>query len=138
MLADFIETNLLKARIIPKRVANENGAICKLFVSEKTELFLVVHRYHNKIDLNKLHEVFLQFTKEKVHEADSPEAERITGYRAEYMSPVSIYGVRLLIDKKALGKELYCFIAEEETLVISADEILEMNELYSVVDITKD
>lgn len=140
MLSDFIEANLLSARIVPKRIANENGAICKLLVSESQEAFLILYRYHNKLDSEKLKKVLKEFTSEKIHEADSVEAERITGYKAEYLPPISIYGVRLLIDKKAAecSADLYFFTAPEETLIISPREIIEMNDMYSIVDITKD
>lgn len=139
MLREFIEANGLSAKIIPDRISSQDGAICKLFVSESNTLFLVVHRYHNKLDEAKLKAAFKELTAEEMHDAGPAEAERITGYSDEFMPPISIYGAHLLIDKKAIECEgLHFFTAKEETLVISAEEVIEMNEEHSVVDITKD
>lgn len=139
MLKDFIEANSLQARIIPARVNKEDGAVCRLFVSDSGKAFLTINRVHNKLDFEKLKKAILEICNEEFHEAGPVEAERITGYNQKFLPPISIYGVHLLLDRKASEcSELYFFTANEETLQIPTKEIIEMNEDYSIVDITMD
>ncbi len=136
MLEDFIEVNSVSARILNKEVHNSSVAKCTLFVREPTRLkpLLVVHLANSSPKKEIIERLFVQ---DELHEAGAKEAFRITGYELEYMPPISIYGVIVIIDEKAAQKETLFFpIGEEKTLVISPKEIAEHNEDCFIYNVT--
>ena len=65
------------------------------------------------------------------------ETERITGYVPEFMPPISIYGIKVVVDSKlAVVEKVKCPISPEQVLEITPKEILEANEEAIEADIT--
>ncbi|MCD6246981.1 MAG: hypothetical protein J7J87_00920 [Candidatus Diapherotrites archaeon] len=136
MLEDFIEVNELKAKIINKPIVNSNSARCELIIRKPTTLkpLLLVHLCKDSINLKKIAKMFTD-------ELRIPEAREtffVTGYKKEYLPPISIYGVIIIMDKKAARKEkLYFLVDEERTLMITPQEIIKANEECLIEDITR-
>ena len=135
MLEDFIEVNELKARIVEKRILNSSSAKCELIMREPLSLkpLLAIHLCKDSIDMEKIRKFF----SDKLRVAESREAFQVTGYEKDYMPPISIYGVIVILDEKAANKEkLYFLVGEERTLIIEPKEIIEANEECVVLQIT--
>ncbi len=133
MLEDFIEANKLQARILPY-AAKGSLIKCELFSSDRG-FALLIHFAKDVLDLGKAKAVLGGGNLEK---AAKGEAEEVTGYSCEFMPPISIYGVKVLIDGKVFAaEEVRCLVGEEKTLAISPREIKEANEDSEVSDITR-
>ncbi|PIU21065.1 MAG: hypothetical protein COT15_04180 [Candidatus Diapherotrites archaeon CG08_land_8_20_14_0_20_34_12] len=133
MLEDFIESNSLNARLFHFRKSNESSASCKLFIPRNGFPVLVVKLAKDKINAEKLQKAIAGIYQEATEE----NCLSITGCSLEYLPPISIYGMVLLLDKKAAQHDLLLFAtAEEQTLEISPKEILELNEESKIADIT--
>jgi len=136
MLDDFIEINGLNARIVNKVATGKNSAKCELLLRESAAdlPLLLIYLCKDSVDMKKVGKRF----PDKLREPSAKDALYITGYKKEFMPPISIYGVIVLLDKRAAEEETLCFpVDEEKTLVISPDEIKEANENYMIDDIVR-
>jgi|GEM_PF-2308117 len=136
MLEDFIEVNCLKAELIDKAIFGQNAAKCKLIIREPTSLkpLLIVHLLKDDVSIEKISKLF---PGAELKEPKAKEVFYITGYRDGYLPPISIYGVIVLIDKKAAQREkLDILVGDERTLEISIDEIKKANDECVVCDVT--
>ncbi len=128
MLEDFIQANKLNARILHRQVSGANSAKCTLFVSrEKRSVpVLAVFLSRHSPDLKKMEK---ESGLKGLREADNRETEGITGYSKEFLPPVSVYGIRVLLDESASSAETFFFpVGDKKTLAISPEEIMECNE----------
>lgn len=136
MLEDFIEVNELKAKIVNKPIVNSSSARCELIMREPTTLkpLLLVHLCRDSIDLEKVAKMF----ENELRAPGARETFFVTGYKKEYLPPISIYGVIVIMDKKAAEQQnLYFLVDEEHTLIITPQEIIEANEDCIVEDIVR-
>jgi len=127
MLEDFIEANSTKAEILRKRLLL-NQAKCFLLVSRKEGEMpvLAVVPAGTRVSLEKAEK---ESGVPKLMPADESETQRITGYEYGFLPPVSIYGVKVLVEKSLLEKEYACvLVGEDVTLRIESEAILELNE----------
>jgi prolyl-tRNA editing enzyme YbaK/EbsC (Cys-tRNA(Pro) deacylase) len=132
MLEDFIEANGLKARIVP-RALKADLIKCRFFVAGSDEI-LAISLNESPLSFEK---ISATLGKEAAPVSDA-RAEQMTGYQKQFMPPVSIYGVKVLLDKRVLEKQLvHCLVGEERTLGISPGEIKDFNDDVMVVDITR-
>lgn len=132
MLEDFIESNGLQAKIMPY---SAKGSLikCRLFSFDKGNA-LVVSFSKDKVSEEKLKKALKS---DSVQQVDNSQAEEITGYKAEFMPPISIYGVKVLLDNKvAESEKVRCLVGEEKTLEISPKEIIEANDEAEKADLT--
>lgn len=136
MLEDFIEVNELKAKIVNKPIMNPSSARCELIMREPTTLkpLLLVHLCKDSIDLEKVAKMFA----DELRIPGARETFFVTGYKKDYLPPISIYGVIVIMDKKAAEREkLYFLVDEEHTLVITPQEIIEANEECLIEDVIR-
>ena len=132
MLEDFIQANSLSAKILPY-AAKGSLVKCRLF-SGNGNFVLAIFLEKDMLSLQKLKEAAGLASLEQ---AEKAEVEEVTGYRAEFLPPISVYGVKAIVDKKLLEKEkVKCIVAEERTLEITPKEILEANEKCIQADLT--
>ena len=124
MLEDFIKANNLQARLLsckPKGLLIK----CSLFLSEGLEV-LAICLAKDRVSEKKLNAALGTTGLKHVQ---SGLVEETTGYLAEYLPPISVYGVKAVLDKKAAkAGRLVCLVGEEKTLEITPKEILEANE----------
>ncbi|MFH1225321.1 MAG: YbaK/EbsC family protein [Candidatus Diapherotrites archaeon] len=154
MLDDFLEANGLKAELlVPKRplrtahdiprslgVEAANVAQCVLALvgtakrAEHNEAILIVLPLAKKFGEEELHE--LLGASIGVRFATEHETEDLTGYPAEFVPVVSVYGVRTLIDAELMKKEfIYCAGGEaEHVLKITPAELKENTEGIEEID----
>ncbi len=132
MVEDFIQANKLQARIMPY-AAKGRLIKCVLFSCGKFEA-IVISFVRDKVSPEKLKAALnVPFVKP----VPSSSVEEITGYDAEFLPPISVYGVKVLLDRKVLAFEkLRCIVGEEKTLEITPAEIIEANEDVAEADIT--
>lgn len=116
MLADFIEVNGLKAEIIPveKERVHVVSAIEKingvelfvvksiLFMDSTEEPVLCVLLGKDKVSLKKLKKILAV---KDVRIASPKEVLQVTGYEVGGVPPISIFGVKTIIDPKVLKRE---------------------------------
>ncbi|MFH1545436.1 MAG: YbaK/EbsC family protein [archaeon] len=150
MLEDFIEVNELKAELIKlekpayslKNALKELKCSFSEFISVKPfldsiqEPFLIIFLASDKLDETKAKKlVNVKF----FLEASPNEALEITGYEEGLIPPVSVYGIKTIMDKKIEGKEFVFSPAGKENLFlkISPKEIIESNEGMIVAEIVK-
>ncbi|MBN1940867.1 MAG: hypothetical protein JW772_01660 [Candidatus Diapherotrites archaeon] len=124
MLEEYIQSNGLNARLI-NSIQKRNLIKCDLFGAEND--YLIIVRFAKpEPDLEKLNQA-LGF--KKMRKITGFHAEEITGYREEYLPPISVYGIKTFVDERILQEGLVrCLVGEEKTLVISPKEILRANE----------
>lgn len=127
MLEDFIEANKVEARLIPGKFS-ENLARCVLLMPRKDGALpvLAVVPSATRLSLEKAAEAA---GSGELREADEKEDFKVTGYRHGYLPPISIYGVKVLVEKSLLTKTFLNFMIKEEyTLRIAPGIIIEFNE----------
>jgi len=148
MLKEFIEINNLKARLLAvmKPVSSPLGAASFIDVSAsniaKTVLFidkdkcgvLCVIPANSSINEQKIQKIV---SNGLLLPASQKQCLETTGYELEFVPPVSVYGIKVLLDESlAEKKTIYCSAGEKQKLlVISPHEIIEHNEDIQVVDI---
>jgi len=132
MLEDFIQSNNLEAKILPY-AAKGKLVQCRLFSSEKGDV-LAVFLSFDKLSEEKLASAV---GAKEVELVPFVAVEDITGYLPEFLPPISVYGVKVVLDKKLKDWEkLRCLVGEEKTLEISMKELLESNEDFLEAEIT--
>ena len=127
MLEEFIDVHNLSARILAGHLRKKSGVKVKLFLANSSA-FLVLFPAGKKLSIEKLAKTInLGFT--KFHEATEKECLEITGYKKNFLVPVSIFGVKLLIDSSLKKFDvLYFFLENDKTLEIPLTEIIEFND----------
>ncbi|MBN2067029.1 MAG: hypothetical protein JW744_01020 [Candidatus Diapherotrites archaeon] len=131
MLEDFIESNNLAAKILPY-AAKGRLVKCRLFICGKSYALAVAFA-SERISREKLKAALKA---DSVEIADSVAVEDVTGYNSEFLPPISIYGVAVVLDQKAAEAEkLRCLVSDERTLEITPVEIAETNEGCITADI---
>jgi prolyl-tRNA editing enzyme YbaK/EbsC (Cys-tRNA(Pro) deacylase) len=124
MLEDFIVANQLSAKIL-NRIVKNHRIVCSLFLADKKPV-LAVLLAGNRVDEKRVKGIVKAGTLEKPNQIQT---EDITGYAQEFLPPISVYGVTVLIDSAVMEKEtVNCVVGEEKTLSIAPKEIKEFNE----------
>ena len=132
MLKEFIEGNKLKAKIVQGHCPGAR-AKCRLFVTD-TEEILIVALKSSSIDFEKVKAVLGK----AVEPAPEGMAMEMTGYLNEFLPPVSIYGVKVLLDERVEEKgTVVCPLSTVSSLEIPVSEIKDFNDDLVVVDIIK-
>ena len=142
MLDSFIQSNSLRAKILPC-IAKGSLIKCRLFSSDSFDL-LAVFFARDKIDEKKLLAVAsveslgkTVASPQSIAPVEAEEVEEITGYKAGFLPPVSIYGVRVVVDSKVMNAgSVKCLLENEKTLEISPSEIVNANDGAVVAGIT--
>ena len=132
MLDIFIKSNNLTAKIVPK---SEGTFIrCRLF-DAGVEVILTISLKGTTLDFSKI-ESFLG-SKPKPIDADKVMEE--TGYSKDFLPPISIYGVKVLIDSKVFKHNVVkCLISDVLCVKLPVSEINDFNDDVVEVDITKE
>lgn len=132
MLEDFIEANKLRARLTQNSVKSRQIR-CTLFLSGGREILAV----HLANDNPRQHVLSKLISTAEMQRAKPVQIETMTGYTAEFLPPISIYGVEVLLDEKLSRYDrLYCRISEEQFLEIAPEEIIVSNENAKVAKLT--
>ncbi|MDO8537990.1 MAG: YbaK/EbsC family protein [archaeon] len=149
MLKEFLEINKLKAKIVATskpiidvsltaeemHISSSNIGKTILFIDEAGFGILCIISASSKINESKI--IKLLGIK-KLTLASPKKALEITDYEFDAIPPISIYGLKVILDKKlAENKTIYCNAGEKQKLLqISAQEIIENNEDILVEEIT--
>ncbi len=132
MLEDFIESNNLKARVL-RHAVSKNLVKCRLFLASGQHVLAVAFS-GQRISRDKLASALNVSSIEPV---SGPKVEDVTGYNELFVPPISVYGVKVVLDKKLFQEEkLHCLVSEEKTLEITPLEIVEANQETLVEGIT--
>jgi len=149
MLQDFIKANNLKAEIFETQgkvkssakaaqELDDNEAVAKsiLLMDSNDESVLVILLGKDKIDFKKIKEIL---DVKDVRLAEPEEVFEATGYAVGGVPPISIYGVKTLLDKKVIEKEeVVCGGGTQNHLMrIKVKEILDNIEDLLVEDVKK-
>ena len=149
MLQDFIKTNNLSAEVFETQgkvkssakaaqELNDNEAVAKsiILMGSNNEPVLVILLGKDKIDFIKIKEIL---GVKDVRLADSEEVFEATGYVVGAVPPISIYGVKTIIDKKVVEKrEVVCGGGTTNHLMrIKVKEILDNVDGILVEDVKK-
>lgn len=150
MLSDFIEANSLKAEIIncsrEVRTARDAASFLGVSIESIAKSVLFIDKNGNGITTivlgnnNVSEEKVCNAVGEKeIRIASAEEVEEVTGYEAGGLPPISVYGVRTVIDKKVMDKEaVYCGGGDNKHLLrISPKEIEENAEGVVVAEISE-
>jgi prolyl-tRNA editing enzyme YbaK/EbsC (Cys-tRNA(Pro) deacylase) len=148
MLEEFIEANNMNAELLEskreivsqKAVSREAGvslekvALTMLLVSENNMLLIAVFPADKILSEEKLISASGFSELKKV---SSEECIGLTGYSSESLPPISVYGVKTVIEKSLfLQQEVFCAGGDKmHFLRISPDEIKEFSENPAVEEI---
>jgi prolyl-tRNA editing enzyme YbaK/EbsC (Cys-tRNA(Pro) deacylase) len=139
MLKDFIESNNLSdsAEILrfQKPVSSVSDAAARtgiskthivksvLFVNDSLDAVLVILLGINRVSLKKI-ESLSGFSKLRL--ATSDEVFDITGYRVGGVPPISIYGIKTIVDEKVFVLDkIVCGGGDEFSLLVISPSVLE-------------
>ena len=124
MLEDFIKANSLKAKILQEQ-SRSSLVKCRIYIADENPVLIIAFS-DKKISEDKIKK---ELNCSEIKIPDENKALEITGYEKQYIPPISVYGVNVLLDKSLLNKqELHCNISRTHSLEISSDEIQETNE----------
>ncbi|MCX6803262.1 MAG: hypothetical protein NTY48_01685 [Candidatus Diapherotrites archaeon] len=139
MINDFIEVNKLNARVIeyPSDSTIEHAlhdahlsihAAAKAipFFNEKTDLFVIVIPFDEKISTKEASKLF----KETLTQASETKVLNLTGFEKDYLPPIAVFGAKVLIHKNAKTHGTLIFsLSPREYLVITKEDIEKSAEL---------
>lgn len=148
MIEDFLENNKLDAELfsfdesvsLKKALFETNTPFSsavkvEFYFNGAGEEFLFIFPLESRLELSKLK----QLTRSQ--ELISPGVEETleaTGYGKGMLPPVSVYGVKVFLDKSLEGKAyIFCQIGENSFLKISPDSVIEANEDVAIEIISK-
>ena len=147
MLEEFIGANNLKAEIISfstetpvavilkqKKFVPRTIVQTKLFISAKKDEILTITPFGKEVQIELLEEII----GEDLLESNEEECLKITGYKRGFAPPISIYGVKVIIDP--ILENLNYIIAPISTkkyLKIPLEEVLSFNEDVSFGALTE-
>lgn len=151
MLEDFILANKLSAKFVesqeelstPTRQAKmcgvpiEDAARTVLLINpESMESVLAIFLASDVLNVEKVEKAS---SIENLRLADRDEALDMTGYEKDFLPPISIYGVKTIIDKKVSAKKnISCPGGDAfHALSISPTEIIEQSEDAKISSITE-
>ncbi len=148
MLDDFIQVNKLSARIFEcedshttakaiEHTGNAEGVAKSIvMVDSNNEPLLVILLGNDKIDFAKVKGIL---GVSDVRLAGPKEVLEITGYEVGGVPPISVYGIRTIMDKSVAKKaEVVCGGGDRQHLMrIKVREILESVEDITVQDVKK-
>jgi prolyl-tRNA editing enzyme YbaK/EbsC (Cys-tRNA(Pro) deacylase) len=148
MLEDFIEFNELKAEIItfstntPTNNLIASNALppkstikVQIFNSKKNEPLIAITPFHSELNIKIIK---LIMGEEEILEMNDKEAIETIGYGKECVPPISIYGIKIIIDKSLENKRvLYSRVGEKSFLKVPLSEILKINDDITFEDIIK-
>ena len=133
MLEDFIKANELQAKILPLPVKAPTIK-CTLFKCNDTDV-LAISFASKEIDPKKLAKAV---GAKEAKPIALEEAEDLTGYDFEFIPPVSIYGIKVVVDSQLfVAEKVKCLISAEQVLEITPKEIVESNDEAIKTDITQ-
>jgi len=129
MLEDFIEANSLNAKIF-NSIKSFNMAKCSLFEGDDG-FVLLVFPFGKMIDFEKLKK---SLKTKNLLKIEGKGVEEITGYNEGFVPPISIYGVKVVLDMELEKlEEINILTGEEQTLSISPKEIEASNEEFEII-----
>lgn len=151
MLEQFLAVNNVAGKLVeskegffyPKEIASacevpiEALVKCRLFVDKNgLEPVLAVFLAGTKINVKKLEE---ESGLAGLFPAADTESIEITGFEAHAIPPISIYGIKVFLDKKVLEKKEIACLAEDNfhALKTTPQQIQEHGEEVQVADITQ-
>ena len=138
MLQEFIDANELNAKIIsfstetPIKVAiknkkfNPNNIVqSKLFISKEQDLIITISKFGQQ----EKSELVNKSYGGELLEANDDESIKYTGYKKDFMPPISIFEAKIIIDSKLENREKLIFqITPKKYLQIPLNEIISSNE----------
>jgi len=138
MIEEFIETNDLKAEIIsfstetPVSVAIKQKkfnpkylARTTMYLSKEKDEYMVIASVGKEFPIEKLEEV----TETQLLEMNELECLEKTGYKKHFVPPISVFGVRVIIDSALENFDRLIFpISSKKYMKILMEEIFSSNE----------
>ena len=148
MLIDFLEKNELDAELITFQTdTNTEEALRELSIPRynavKVDYYLdgegggvlLIYSFGLHPDIPKVKTHF--HFKDLINPTDE-QLFNATGHERGFIPPVSIYGVKIILDKSLESKNfLLCRVARNQFLKISPQELVEINDDYSSANIVK-
>jgi hypothetical protein len=149
MLEDFIEYNNINAKIIDlPTVTDTNFAISskkipapcsvkiQLFDTKENDPFILISQFNSTINFSNVKKLLelnnsngLELDNLKILELNDIETMNITGYKKGFIPPISIYGIKIIIDSSLENKEfLFCRASEKSFLKVPLKAIIEFND----------
>ena len=147
MLDDFIMANDLKAEIIAfptetsvsfiikqKKFNPKTIVQIKLFISAKKDEILTITPFGKEPQIEFLEKII----GEELLESNEEECLKITGYKKEFVPPISIYSVKVIIDPMLENLNYIIVpISTKKYLKIPLEEVLLFNDDVSFEKLTE-
>ncbi|MDD4251186.1 MAG: YbaK/EbsC family protein [Candidatus ainarchaeum sp.] len=142
MLEDFIESNKINAKfisfttimsmesaVLTKKIPSSVAIKIRVFNTLKNDPVLLITRFNANVDIQKIKEILLLDDDEDLIELTSQECVNITGYKKGFIPPISIYGLKIIIDSYFEKKEyLFCRVDEKKFLKVPLASIIQTND----------
>ena len=128
MIEDFLELSNCAAELL--NGSPKNAVSVFLFLPSRVESELPILAIAWK---EKLPELLEFFSARGFRQADKEEAIMVTGYKPGFIPPVSIYGMKVLLDRELEKRNSLAFrVSVDRFLRISAREIISLNESVEI------
>ena len=113
---------------------DSTAARATLFNTPTNNPFIVIAQFQSTLDSKKL----MSIVGEEILESNEEECIDITGHEKEFLPPISIYEIKIIIDK-SLEKKNYLFfrIDKKKFLKVSMKAIVETNTEVSFEKVTR-
>ncbi len=142
MLEDFIIVNKIDAELINFPTStNTNVAVerkklpfsstvkIQLFNSVKNEPVIIITHFNSELDLKKIKKLLLLKDNNDLIEQNNDETINITGYKKGFVPPISIFGIRIILDSSLEKKSfLFCQVSEKTFLKVPTQSIIDYND----------
>ncbi len=149
MLEDFIEFNKLKSKIhlftsnmstdmaiASQKLPPKRTVKIQLFNTKSNNPVITIIPYHSELNISMLEKIMGE---EEIIEIDSTECLEITGYKKDFLPPISIYGIKTIIDSSLeSAKSIFARIGAKKFLEAYMNEVLDTNSDISFEQIVKE
>jgi hypothetical protein len=139
MIDDFIEKNKLESELISlpteesmdsliakKRFPARLTAKIKLFNTPSNHAIMVVVPFQSEINIDKLKKILGE---DELIESNNDESIQITGYKKDFVPPLSVFGVTIMLNFSFENKlHFFCRVGEKSYLKAFVKEVIEFNE----------
>jgi len=142
LLEDFIIVNKIDSELINFPTStNTNVAVerkklpfsstvkIQLFNSVKNEPVIIITHFNSELDLKKIKKLLLLKDNNDLIEQNNDETINITGYKKGFVPPISIFGIRIILDSSLEKKSfLFCQVSEKTFLKVPTQSIIDYND----------
>jgi hypothetical protein len=151
-IIDFPTVTDTNFAISSKKIPSSCSVKVQLFDTEENDPFILISQFNSIINFSNVKKILalnnsdiaelndlnvpeldnsktLELDNLKILELNDIETMNITGYKKGFIPPISIYGIKIIIDSSLENKEfLFCRVSEKSFLKVPLKAIIDFND----------